>query len=196
MTPRPRKVLNRIGLCVVGLGLLASGTWLAATDRGVAPRLPSWWPAAGSGSGVLLDRDRLAQLRGEAWWTPTVFAVAAALTLLFVWWALAQLRFGPARAIALPTPGGSVRPQALAEALSTRVASLPGVARCRARVLRRAGGRLEVGLRVWLQPDTPPDAVVAALGAVTAEAEALAAPYTVRSRVRLSAATLRTHRAR
>lgn len=187
---RPRSAVNRAALGVAGLGLLVAGAWLVSTDRAVTPRLPSWWPAAPAGS-VLLDRDGLSRLRTEGWWTPTVIAGATVLTLLFAWWALAQLRSGPSRRLAL-TSGGTVRPQALAEALSTRAASLSGVARCRARVLPRGGDRLEVGLRVWLAGDTPPDTVLAGLYALTRETEGTLAPYTVRTRVRFSAVPHRT----
>ncbi|MFF7641847.1 hypothetical protein [Streptomyces canus] len=187
---RTRGTVNRAALGVVGLLLLLTGAWLAATDRAVAGQLPSWWPAAREGA-VLLDREQLARWRGEGWWTPTVMAVAIGLTVLFAYWFLTLLRPGPARPLALPAPGGTVRPQALAEALTARVAALPGVARNRARVLSRRGQRLEVGLRVWLEPDTPPDAVLPGLRAATAEAEQTVAPYEVRARVRLSAASHR-----
>ncbi|MDW4910868.1 hypothetical protein RB628_37530 [Streptomyces sp. ADMS] len=187
--------VNRAGLGAVGLVLLLSGSWLAATDRHLADRLPSWWPSAGTGT-VLLDRDRLAQLRGEGWWTPTVTAAAIGLTVLFALCALGQLRPGPARRLALPSPRCTVRPQALADALDARVTSLPGIARSRARVLPRRGRRLEVDLRVWLAPDTSPHAVLPDLRAATEEAGTAAAPYTAHTRVRLSAASHRMHRVR
>lgn len=72
--------------------------------------------------------------------------------------------------------------------MTARATAVPGVARTHARVLPRRGRRLEVDLRVWLDPDTSPDAVLPALRAVTAEAEDAAAPYTTRTRLRLSAA--------
>ncbi|MFJ9544457.1 hypothetical protein ACIRPX_45660 [Streptomyces sp. NPDC101225] len=189
--PRPRTAVNRTVLGTAGLGLLVAGTWLAATDAAVAARLPSWWPAPAAGS-ALLDRGELTRLRGESWWTPSVLAVATALTVLLTWWALAQLRSGPRRRLAVASPGGTVRPRALAEALSCRAASVPGVARCRARILPRAGDRLEVGLRIWLEADTPPAAVLPALQALTEEAGRTVAPRTARVRIRLSTASHRT----
>lgn len=185
MTRRTRTTVNRTVLGLVGLALALTGSWLAVTGRAVPGGLPSWWPTASTGS-VLLDRGRLARLRGEGWWTPTVMASAIALTLLFAYGALATIRSGRTRPLALPTPGGTVRPQALAEALSTRVAALPGVARSRSRVLPRSGQRLEVALRVWLEPGTSPTAVLPAVCTVTAEAESTAAPYTTRTHVRLT----------
>ncbi|MEW1644252.1 MULTISPECIES: hypothetical protein [unclassified Streptomyces] len=178
--------VNRTVLGATGLTLLLAGTWLATTDRALAPHLPSWWPTAAPGT-VLLDPDRLVRLRGEGWWTPTVLAGSIGLTVLLALWTLGQLRTGPVRRLALPSPGCTVRPQALAEALAARAAAVPGVARGHARILPRRGRRLEVELRVWLAPDTSPDAVLPALRAVTAEADAAAAPYTAHTRLRLSA---------
>ncbi|ALV33672.1 hypothetical protein AS200_17710 [Streptomyces sp. CdTB01] len=183
--------VNRVVLGLVGTGLLGVGSRLVAGDPAVAARLPSWWPAAGRGS-VLVDRAGLARLRGETWWTPVVMAAATVLTVLFVRWALAQLHSGRVRPLALPSPGATVHPRTLAEALSARVAQLPGVARCRARVLPRGGSRLDVGLRVWLEPGTSPDAVLPGLSALAAEAEEAAAPRTSRTRIRLSGTSHRT----
>jgi hypothetical protein len=183
---RTRGAADRTALGVAGLVLLLAGAWLAATDRAVAGRLPSWWPVPGEDT-VLLDQERLTRWRGEGWWTPAVMAAAIVLTLLFAYWTLTRLRSGRTRRVALPSPGGTVRPQALAGALTARVSALPGVARNRTRVRTRPGQRLEVGLRVWLEPDTPPDAVLPGLRAVTEEAGQAAAPYEVRARVRLSA---------
>ncbi|WP_326732666.1 hypothetical protein [Streptomyces phaeochromogenes] len=192
---RTRTAVNRTVLGAVGLSLFLAGSWLTATDTAFADRLPAWWPAAGTGT-VLLDRDRLAQLRGEGWWTPTAIAASIGLAVLFALWSLGQSRSGRARRLALPSPGCTVRPQALAEALAARVAALPGIARSRARVLPRRGQRLEVRLRVWLEPDTPPDAVLPALRTATAEADRAATPYTAHTRVRLSTIPHRTRHVR
>ncbi|WP_031050296.1 hypothetical protein [Streptomyces sp. NRRL F-5650] len=186
MRRRARTAVNRTVLAVAGLPPLLAGAWLALTGGPLRERLPSWWPTAGTGA-VLLDRARLAQLRTEGWWTPTVLAVALALTVFLAYWSLAQLRSGPTRDLALPAPGSAVRPQALAEALTARAAAVSGVARARARVLPGRRQRLDVGLRVWLHPGTPPDSVLPALHAVVAEAERASAPYTAATRIRLSA---------
>nr|WP_203616135.1 hypothetical protein [Streptomyces sp. SID13726] len=168
------------------MGLLLAGGLLAATDRAVTPRLPSWWPTAAPGA-VLLDRAGLARLRDQGWWTPTAIAAAAVLTVLFAWWALAQTGTGPARRLALPLPGGTVRPRALADALSLRAAALPGVVRCRTRVLPRTGGRLELVLRVRLATGTGPDAVLPGLRALAEQAERSVAPGATRTQIRLDA---------
>ncbi|MDH6517739.1 hypothetical protein M2164_004232 [Streptomyces sp. SAI-208] len=187
---RPRGAADRAALGVAGLVLLLAGGWLAASAPVVTGRLPSWWPGPREG-GVLLDPERLTSWRAEGWWTPAVMAVAIGLTVLFAYGTLTRLRPGRTRRLDLPSPGGTIRPQALAEALTVRVSALPGVARSRARVLTRPGRRLEVGLHVWLDPDTPPDEVVPGLRAVTAEAQESAAPYELRARVRLSAVSHR-----
>ncbi|MFF5495000.1 hypothetical protein [Streptomyces aquilus] len=187
---RLRTVVNRVVLGGLGLGLLVVGGGLAATDRAVTPRLPSWWPTAAPGA-VLLDRDGLARLRGEGWWTPTAVAVAAVLAVLLAWWALARTGPRPARRLALPLPGGTVRPRALADALSLRAAALPGVVRCRTRVLPRAGGRLDLVLRVRLETGARPDAVLPGLRALATEAERSVAPGATRTRIRLTADSYR-----
>lgn len=79
---RTRTAVNRTVLGAVGLSLFLAGSWLTATDPAFADRLPTWWPAAGTGT-VLLDRNRLAQLRGEGWWTPTAIAASIGLAVLF-----------------------------------------------------------------------------------------------------------------
>ncbi|MGY1499550.1 hypothetical protein ACW4TU_23710 [Streptomyces sp. QTS52] len=193
MRGRAGTAVNRAVLGGVGLTLLLTGSWLAATDSHLADRLPSWWPTPGTGT-VLLDGDGLARLRGEGWWTPAVMAAAIGLTVLFALFSVARFSQGPTRHLALPSPRCTVRPQALAEALTARAAALPGIARSHARVLPRRGRRLELDLRVWLEPDTSPDAVLPALRAVTAEAGTTAAPYTAHTRVRLSAASHRMPR--
>lgn len=185
MTRSARTAVNRAALGTVGLSLFLVGAWLAATDRALGDRLPSWWPATGTGT------DGPAQWRGEGWWTPTVTAAAIGLTVLFVYVALVLLRSRPTRRLALPSPSCTLRPQALAEALTARAAALPCIARSRARVLPRHGRRLDLDLRVWLEPDTTPHAVLPALRAVTAEAGRAAEPYTAHTRVRLSAASQR-----
>jgi len=185
--------VNRTALGAGGLVLLLTGSWLATTDRTVARRLPTWWTNSRTNT-VLLDPGRLAQLRSEGWWTPTVMAASIGLTALFAYWAFGQLRSGSGRRMALPSPGCTVRPRALAEALTARATAVPGVARGHARVLPRRGRRLEMELRVWLAPDTSPEAVLPALRAVTAEAESAATPYTTHTRLRLSAAAT-PHRA-
>ncbi|MFJ8487464.1 hypothetical protein ACIRBZ_03640 [Streptomyces sp. NPDC094038] len=191
---RARTTANRTVLAVAGLALLLAGAWLMAGGP-LQRRLPSWWPTPGRGT-VLLDRTRLAQLRAESWWTPTVLAATIALTALLAYWSLTQLRTGPTRHLALPSPGSTVRPQALAQALTTRAAAVPGVARARARVLPRRRRRLNVGLRVWLHPGTSPDSVLPPLHAVIAEAERATAPYTSYTRIRLSTPAQRRSRVR
>ncbi|GAB2926139.1 hypothetical protein [Streptomyces heilongjiangensis] len=182
-----RTPVNRLVLGGTGLALLLTGGWLAVTGTSLAHRLPSSWAGPAAGDSVLLDAGRLARLRGEDWWTPTVIAVAVTLSLLLVCWLLAQFRSGAARPLPLAAPGGTVRTRALAEALARRATAVPGVARSRARALPRSRQRLEVRVRVWLRPGVSPQSVLPALCAVAAEAEESAAPYTAHTRLRVSA---------
>ncbi|MFJ3666158.1 hypothetical protein ACIPSE_06860 [Streptomyces sp. NPDC090106] len=174
-----RTALNRFGLGGTGLALVLAGGWVAVSGTLTA------------GHHALLDTGRLARLRGEGWWTPSVLAAAIVLSLLFGCWFLAQFRSGPGRPLPLPAPGGTVRARALAEAVALRAGTVPGVARSRARVLPRSRRRLEVRLRVWLAPDASPRAVLPDLCAVAAEAEESAAPYRAHTRLRVSAAAHR-----
>lgn len=98
-----RTAVNRTALGAGGLALLLTGSLLAATDRTVAHRLPTWWPNSPTHA-VLLEPGRLAQVRSEGWWTPTVIAASIGLTVLFAYWALGQLRSGSGRRMALPSP--------------------------------------------------------------------------------------------
>jgi hypothetical protein len=104
--------------------------------------------------------DRPAQWRGAGWWTPAVTVAAIGPTALFARLSLARLRFGPARHLALPSPGRTARRQAPAEALTARVVALPWIA--------DGHGR---GRPPTLDPRVPPQ------------------PYTVRTSIRPSAAS-------
>jgi len=184
-----RTAVNRL---LLGRGVmiaLLGGYLLAVTF--VAHRMPGRWPGTTAGHHALLDADRLARLRGEGWWTPSVMTAAIALSVLFGCWFLAQFPVGPARPLPLAAPDGTVRPQALGEALALRASAVPGVARSRAHVLPRSRRRLRVRLRVWLLPGTSPRSVLPALCAVIAEAEESATPYSARTRLRLSAVSHR-----
>ncbi|MFR9799156.1 hypothetical protein ACL02U_25165 [Streptomyces sp. MS06] len=189
-----RTAVNRFALGAVGLSLLLAGAWLAVTGSAVAGRLPSWWPGPAAGHHALLAPARLARLRAESWWTPSVLAAAVALAALLGCWSLTRFHSGRRRPLRPAGPGGTVRAQALARALTGRAAAVPGVVRSRARVLPRPRRRLEVRVRVWLRPDASPEAVLPLLCAVAAEAEESAAPYTAHTRIRLSAAAPRRRR--
>ncbi|MEW1779958.1 hypothetical protein [Streptomyces sp. NPDC086777] len=173
MTRSTSTAVNRCVLGVMGLALLLTGWWATTADRARADR-SSWVGPHGAG-----------------WWTPAVMTASIALTVLFALWFLSRFRRGPMRRFALPSPGCTVRARALAEALADRVATVPGVARGRARVLPRRGRRLEVELRVWLETGTAPEPVLPALHAMMAEAATAVAPYTTHARVRLSAVSHR-----
>ncbi|MFD3871884.1 hypothetical protein [Streptomyces sp. NPDC058623] len=191
MTP-PRTAANRTVLAAVGLTLLLGGGWVASAHTSVAEHVPSGWTAPPDAP--LLDRAALAELRTHPWWTPTVTAVGVLATLALGWWLIAQLRIRRPR-LPLAAAGGSLRTRALEKALAERALTIDGISRCRTRIhVRRR--HLHLRMRVWLEPETTPDTVVAALTALTSEAETAAAPYEIDLRLRMSHLTHRAPQVR
>ncbi|MFF3485806.1 hypothetical protein ACFYXC_21390 [Streptomyces sp. NPDC002701] len=184
-----RTVSHRAALGLVGLVLLAGGTWLAVTPASWATGLPTWWPDPGPHT-ALVDRDGLAELRTTRWWTPSVVAGSIAATTLFALCCVRQLRGGARPSIPLPVPGSTLRTRALEDAATRQAVAIDGVVRCRTRVLPRHR-HLNVTLHVWLRPDATPAAVLPALADLAGRTETALSPYDVRTRVRFSA---RTHR--
>ncbi|MEU2728749.1 hypothetical protein ABZ650_13635 [Streptomyces griseoviridis] len=187
-----RSVLNRAVLALTGVACLLVGLWATAPRTPLAGRLPSWWPVPGPHT-VFLDRHRLADLRLEGWWTPTVMVGAIAATVLFALWSVRQSHGGFRPLLPLAAPGSTLRTRALEDAVTQRAVTVDGVARCRTRVL---GGRrkLRIRMRVWLRPDVTPAAVLPALAALGAQTEQAVTPYDVRTHVRFSSVPhRRTH---
>ncbi|MEU0133024.1 hypothetical protein ABZ172_03130 [Streptomyces sp. NPDC006296] len=184
-----RQVSNRITLGVLGLLLLSGGALLGATQSSVADRLPAGWLGALPGT-VLVDHDRLSDLRGSSWWTPTVIAAGVVLTLVCARWCVSRCGRGVRwHRVRLPLPGGFLHLRALGDALTRRTGSLEGVERCRVRI-RAKGDRLHVRTHVWIHPDTSPAAVLPALSAVLDEARGSLLPHVVTGGTRIST----THR--
>ncbi|MFD3310484.1 hypothetical protein [Streptomyces sp. NPDC058694] len=182
--PRPRMVINRAVLAIVGLVFLVGGVWLAVTQASWAPRLPVWWPTPGPHT-ALIDAKELAAVRTRGWWTPTITAGSIAATVLLALWCTRQLRSGFRPLMALPAPGTTLRTRALEDAMTRQAIAIGGIARCRTRVLTRPG-HLHVRLRVWLQPTVAPADVLPALTALTNHTETALAPSDVRTHVRFS----------
>ncbi|MFG2623093.1 hypothetical protein ACGFXC_36330 [Streptomyces sp. NPDC048507] len=182
----PRTTGNRTTLAIAGLVLLVGGAWPVGSWSPIADRLPAGWPRPPAG-GRLLDRTALADLRSHVWWTPAVITAGVLVTVLLARWLLAQLHVGRPSRLRLAVAHTSLRTQALEEALTERAEGIDGIGRCRARVHpRRRSERLLVRVRVWLEPGAAPDTVIGQLTALTAEAEAAAAPYRIETRLRLS----------
>ncbi|MFG2478921.1 hypothetical protein [Streptomyces fagopyri] len=183
---QPRSAVNRIALAVVGVSALLAGALLVATDGSVAAHLPTWWPAARP-DGALLDRAALSGPRDSGWWSVGVMTGSAAASCLLALWCVSQFRAGTRARLPLPVPAGALRTRALADVLSSRTASVTGIARSHAQVRSARRGRLHVRLRVRLQPDTAPATLLTAVDALMAEAEAAVTPYRLVTRVHFSA---------
>lgn len=182
--PPLRSALNRSVLALTGVACLLGALWATAPRTGLASWLPAGWPAPGRNT-VFLDRHRLADLRLEGWWTPTVMLASIAATVLLALWSARQLHGGFRPLVPLAAPGSSLRTRALEDAVNQRAVSIDGVARCRTRVLGRRR-HLRVRMRVWLRPDVTPGAVLPALTALGAQTERAVTPYDVRTQVRFS----------
>ncbi|MET7289355.1 hypothetical protein [Streptomyces sp. NPDC005573] len=181
---RTRTVARRLLLGLLGIALILGGAWPATGRAPLAGRLPAWWPAPAA-DGTLLDRSALSGLRAHGWWTPAVVATGSLLTALLAFWLLGRLRVGGRAPVPLAVPGGVLRTRALEEALAARVAAIDGVTRCRTSVRARRG-HVRAGLRVWLAPQVPPDAVTEHLKKAVTEADRLLAPYPLDVRVRFT----------
>ncbi|MFG2307265.1 hypothetical protein ACGFS9_01035 [Streptomyces sp. NPDC048566] len=186
---QPSGTANRAVLAGAGLVLLAAGLWSLSSAPSVAHRMPAWWPKAGPDL-VWVSAGRVADLRTQPWWVPGAVAVATAAALVCLLVALSRLR-GATRSRLTLTPRGAVlRTRALADLLTRRTSSVPGVAHSRVAVRARRG-RLYVRAHVRLAPDTPPNGVLVTLAALMEEARIAAAPCPVLPQVRISS---RPHR--
>jgi hypothetical protein len=152
------RIVNRVLLGV--LGLAAAGAGAAALVAG--RRSPDAVP---------LPRADRVRWRDEGWWWPGVIAVLSVLTLLALWWALAQLRRRRLNDLLVPMDDGAgarLRGRALEAALTADAESLSGVARAHVHLHgRRAAPRARV--RLVLEAHAEPVATLRRL-----EAEALA----------------------
>ncbi|WP_367124903.1 hypothetical protein [Streptomyces phytohabitans] len=164
-------MVNRVLLALVGALALGGGGLLAAAGLGArehregglpswVPALPSWWPER---DGVLLDRDRLDELRDQGWWTAALIVGAAAVLLLALWWFAAQRARSQPRALPL-RPAARLRARALARAAAADAEALPGVRDARVRLGRRRG-RVYARVVAVLEPDSASGPVLSRLAA-------------------------------
>ena len=165
-----RTAVNRTLLALVGLVLLAGGLLLLAGGLNLNHRwhlgLPSDWTVTDPHHAVLDPADRI-RWRGDGWWWPTVFAALAVVTLLSLWWLLAQLRTGKADEVAVPDVADipvRLRGAALAQAVTDEAEQIPGVSRARVRIL---GGPRHPRARIalTLAPGAAPGPVLQELSA-------------------------------
>ena len=183
-------VTNRTVLLTVGGLSLLGGTWATVARTSLAEHLPSWRFLAPGDESVVLHRQGLADLRAHGWWVPAIISVGTLGTVMLTWWLVGQLRWRTRSRLRLTMHDGVLRTRALEEALKQRMTAIDGVARARVRI-HGSRRRLRARARVWLEPGIAPTTVLAALADVGTEAEEIAAPYHLSTRVRLSR---RTHR--
>ncbi|MGW8913075.1 hypothetical protein ACWGO4_09080 [Streptomyces sp. NPDC055752] len=190
-----RNAVNRTLLALTGAALLAGGGWLGLGGGAVAGRLPGWWPRPEDGT-VLLDRARLAGLRGTDWWTPVVVAGTAAALLLCLTWLLAQPRRDGDRRLPLAGPPLTLRSRAVADAVGSRAEATPGVTRAHVR-LSAGRKRSRARVRLLLEPGAAPGRVLERLthGPLD-EARASLAPHPLRTHVRMGVRSRRERRTR
>ncbi|MGY0490254.1 hypothetical protein [Streptomyces sp. WG-D5] len=189
--PRSRTFLNRIALAACGVLAVAVAGWLCLGRASWRPAALDAWSGLGART-PLVPSDRLASLRAQEWWTPTVMAVSLAATVLLAWWAARQLRTGSHRTVALPASRSRLRTRALEDTLTGLVEDIDGVADCRPRV--RGGsrtGRLDAVVRVRLHQDTTPSTVLPPLTRIASDTGDALAPYRFRMHIRFTA---RAHR--
>lgn len=178
-----RRVVNRILLTLLGLGLLVGGLGVTARSRGWfrnslgdvlrEPHKPIITP---SQTDRLVDHD---------WWWWVAFGVPGAVLVLSLWWFLAQFRRRPVRLIRVTDtsddgsggPSGlgtgfglvgddadtiTVNGYALADAIADDLERVPDVTDAHARLVRhRKGPRLKLSVRA--EAGVEPRAVLEAI---------------------------------
>ncbi|WP_369217554.1 hypothetical protein [Streptomyces flavofungini] len=145
---RLRNGTNRAALGVLAVALLCGGAALASATEPVGDRLPEGWPRLPADR-VWLDASALSRWRGHGWWTPVVIAALALGLLLFLWWAVGQVRTGRLRQLPLGHSGVTLAGPALASAMAERVRSVRGVADAEVSLLgtpRRLRARITLSL--------------------------------------------------
>ncbi|MFH8608793.1 hypothetical protein ACH4D5_15070 [Streptomyces sp. NPDC018029] len=192
---RLRSGANRTALLCAAVALLGAGAALASATDGVRERLPAGWPRLGADR-VWLDGRDLGRWRDQGWWTPLVIAALSVGVLLFLGWAVAQLRSGRVRELPLGQPDVTLSGAALAAAMAERARAIEGVADARVR-LRGNSRRLRARITVVLLPDSSPETVLQMLARHTvAEARAATAPRTLTADVRLRVQSHKSRRLR
>ncbi|WP_055568955.1 hypothetical protein [Streptomyces atriruber] len=182
---------NRTALLCLAAALLGAGAVLASATDVVRDRLPSDAPRLGSDR-VWLDGPQLGRWRDQGWWTPLVIAVLSVAVLLFLGWAVAQVRGGRLRELPLGQPDVTLSGAALAAVMTERARAIDGVAHARVR-LRGTPRRLRARITLVLQPDSSPEAVLGRLARQTvAEARAAVSPRPLTADVRLTVRSSRT----
>ncbi|MEU9182352.1 alkaline shock response membrane anchor protein AmaP [Streptomyces sp. NPDC048550] len=196
-----KSAINRVLLALAGIVLLGTGLLILAGGFDLYRRWPltppDGWPLTAPHGVLLVDADRT-RWADEAWWWPTAIAVLAVVTLLALWWLLAQLRrtrpgtlsVGGAHAV----DGVELREGALSDALAADAGHLPGVQQARAR-LDGSSSHPEAHLDITFTPDTEPGPVLQALCDGPLERARQSTGRTLPARVHLRLTRHKPHRA-
>ncbi|MET8687304.1 hypothetical protein ABZV77_24115 [Streptomyces sp. NPDC004732] len=192
---RLRTNSNRTALLCLAVALLGAGAVLASATDVVRDRLPSDVPRLGSDR-VWLDGQELSGWRDQGWWTPLVIAALSVGVLLFLGWAVAQVRGGRLRELPLGQPDVTLSGAALAAVMTERARAIDGVAHARVR-LRGNPRRLRARITLVLLPDSSPEAVLGCLARQTVtEARAAVSPRPLAVGVHLTVRSPRAGSAR
>jgi hypothetical protein len=158
--------INRMLLALAGLVLLGGGLLVLVGGLDgyrywhLTP--PSGWPLT-TPHDVLITHADQTRWTNQGWWWPAVIASLALITLLALWWLLAQLRQGTPRRMPVggtpPTEGVELRHHALSDALADEAGRLPGVQHARVRMAGRPT-RPQARITLAFTPDTAPGAVL------------------------------------
>ncbi|GGN67789.1 hypothetical protein GCM10011579_040590 [Streptomyces albiflavescens] len=149
------RMVNRVLLGMVGLGLLALGGSVLAVGLGANP--PSWWIHDGQHD-VLLSQAERTRWRDQGWWWPAVIAGLAILVLLSLWWLAAVLRRRRLAEVLVDTGDGEgalLRGRALEGVLATEATQLDGVEQAEVLLTGRRSAP-EARVQLLLEPHVDP----------------------------------------
>ncbi|MDB1088426.1 alkaline shock response membrane anchor protein AmaP [Streptomyces sp. ACA25] len=157
--------VNRVLLALTGLLLFGFGAAALAGALDLAERWgfnhPDGWSWR-TPQDVLLTRTDRTQWRDEGWWWPVVIGVLAALVLLSLWWALAQLRRQRLSEVLVDSGdgvGAVLRGRAVEDVVTAEAEALSGIDRARI-ALEGSRTRPRARVRLLLAPHAQPaDAV-------------------------------------
>ncbi|MGW7030466.1 alkaline shock response membrane anchor protein AmaP [Streptomyces xanthophaeus] len=196
-----KSAVNRVLLALAGIVLLGAGLMILAGGFDLYRRWslapPGGWPLTTPHDVLLADADRT-RWADQGWWWPAFIAVLAVITLLAVWWLLAQLRRTHPGALSVggahAVDGAELREGALGDVLAADARHLPGVHQARAR-MDGSSSHPEAHLAVTLAPDAEPGPVLQALRDGPLERARRSTDRTLPARVHLRLAPHKPHRA-
>ncbi|WP_329107066.1 alkaline shock response membrane anchor protein AmaP [Streptomyces sp. NBC_01439] len=187
-------MINRVLLALTGIVLLGAGILVLAGGFNLYQRWqvapPDGWPLTDP-YGVPLDDTDRTRWTDQDWWWPAVIAALALITLLALWWLLAQLRRTHPGNLPVGAPtavdGVELREHALSDALAADTRHLTGVHEAHAR-MAGSSRHPEAHLDLTLAPDSDPATVLADLcdGPLDQARQSLGRPLPARARLQVS----------